>query len=109
MDSCRYHPHGPSVVIRARNYIQKWIVYHEVHDLTDFWLTWDPTDPDDIILSNTFALPQFMAQHNCEDLNPTDTPSTVPTAFKLQVITPSILSVLITHWQPSAINLSTLP
>ena len=31
-------------------------------------------------LSHTFALPQFMAQHNCEDLKPTDTPSTVPTA-----------------------------
>ena len=29
-------------------------------------------------LSHNFALPQFMAQHNCEDLNPTDTPITVP-------------------------------
>ena len=34
------------------------------------------------ILSHTFALPQFTAQHNCEDLKPTDTPSTVPTAFQ---------------------------
>ena len=34
------------------------------------------------ILSHTFALPQFMAQHNCEDLKPTDTPSTVPTALQ---------------------------
>ena len=34
------------------------------------------------ILSQTFALPKLMAQHNCEDLNPTDTPSTVPTAFQ---------------------------
>ena len=34
------------------------------------------------ILSHTFALPQFMAQHNCEDLNPTDTPGTVPNAFQ---------------------------
>ena len=33
-------------------------------------------------LSHTFALPQFMAQHNYEDLNPTDTPSTVPTAIQ---------------------------
>ena len=31
-------------------------------------------------LSNTFALPQFMAQHNCEDQEPTDDPSAVPTA-----------------------------
>ena len=34
------------------------------------------------ILSHTFTLPQFMTQHNCEDLKPTDTPSTVPTAFQ---------------------------
>ena len=35
------------------------------------------------ILSHTFALPQFMDQHNCEDQDPTDTPSTVPTAFQV--------------------------
>ena len=29
-----------------------------------------------------FALPQFMAQPNREDLDPTDTPSTVPTTFQ---------------------------
>ena len=34
------------------------------------------------ILSHTFALPQFMDQHNCEDQEPTDTPSTIPTAFQ---------------------------
>ena len=33
-------------------------------------------------LSHTFALPQFMAQHNYEDQNPTDTPSTVPYAIQ---------------------------
>ena len=33
------------------------------------------------ILSHTFALPQFMDQHNCEDQDPTDTPRKVPTAF----------------------------
>ena len=30
-------------------------------------------------LSHIFALPQFMAQHSCEDLKPTDTPSTFST------------------------------
>ena len=40
---------------------------------------------DDILihatnLSNIFALPQFMAQHTCEDQEPTDDPITVPTA-----------------------------
>ena len=34
-------------------------------------------------LSHTYALPQFMAQHNCEDLNPTDTSSTVPTTHQV--------------------------
>ena len=34
------------------------------------------------ILSHTFALPQFMDQHHCEDQEPTDTPSTIPTAFQ---------------------------
>ena len=32
------------------------------------------------ILSQTFALPQFMDQHNCEDQEPTDTPSTLPSS-----------------------------
>ena len=35
------------------------------------------------ILSHTFELPQFMDQHNCEDQEPTDTPSTIPTAFQV--------------------------
>ena len=40
---------------------------------------------DDILiharnLSNTFALPKFMAQQNCQDQEPTDDPSAVPTA-----------------------------
>ena len=34
------------------------------------------------ILSHTFALPQFMDQHNCEHPEPTDTPSTILTAFQ---------------------------
>ena len=33
-------------------------------------------------LSHNFALPQFMAQHNCEDLKPADNPSTVPTTLQ---------------------------
>ena len=28
------------------------------------------------------ALPQFLTQHNCDDLDPTDTPSSVPTALQ---------------------------
>ena len=33
-------------------------------------------------LSHTFALPQFMAQHNYEGLRPTDNPSAVPTTIQ---------------------------
>ena len=33
-------------------------------------------------LSHTLALPQFLANHNCEDLDPTDTPSAVPSALQ---------------------------
>ena len=29
--------------------------------------------------SHNLALPQFLAHHNCEDLDPTDTPSAIPT------------------------------
>ena len=35
------------------------------------------------ILSHTFALPQFMDQHNYEDQDPTETPSLVPTAYQV--------------------------
>ena len=31
---------------------------------------------------HNFALPQFMAPPNCEDLDPTDTPSAVPNALQ---------------------------
>ena len=51
----------------------------------------------DTDLSNNFALPQFMRQHNCEDLKPTDTPSTVSTFIQLPVIMPPIQFVLITQ------------
>ena len=37
---------------------------------------------DATILSCTSALPQLMAEHNFEDLEPTDAPSTVPTALR---------------------------
>ena len=30
------------------NYIQEWILYHAIHDPTHFWLSWDPTDSEDI-------------------------------------------------------------
>ena len=35
--------------------IQQWILYHAIQDPTDFWLTWDPTDPDDITLLQKYV------------------------------------------------------
>ena len=50
--------------------------HHDIHNCEN---------QDDILihatnLSNTFALPQFMAQHNCQTQDPTDAPSAVSTA-----------------------------
>ena len=39
-------------------------------------------------LRHTFALSQFMAQHNYEVMNPTDTPSAVPTAIQASIDQP---------------------
>ena len=57
------------------------LIHHDIHGF-------EKQDQDVIlnhatILSHTFALPQFMDQHNYEDQDPTDTPSTVPTAFQV--------------------------
>ena len=30
--------------------LQNWVLYHLIHDPTDFWLSWDPRDPEDIRL-----------------------------------------------------------
>ena len=60
-------------------------------------------------LNHNLALPQFLAQHNCEDLDRTDTPSAVPTALHAHSDTHTTLSVLITQQKPSAINPSTPP
>ena len=35
--------------------IQRWIHYHAIQDPTDFWLNWDPTDPDDIKLLQEYV------------------------------------------------------
>ena len=36
-------------------------------------------------LNHNLALPKFLAHHNCEDLDPTDTPSAVPTALQAPI------------------------
>ena len=55
MDSCHHHHHGPSIIIRVRKKIQKWILYHAFRDPIDFWQCWDPTDPYDIKLLQEYV------------------------------------------------------
>ena len=35
--------------------LQKWVLYHLIHDSTDFWLFWDPSDPEDVRLLQKYA------------------------------------------------------
>ena len=35
--------------------LQKWVIYHLIHDPTDIWLSWDPTDPEDIWLLQKYG------------------------------------------------------
>ena len=35
--------------------LQKRVLYHLIHDPTDFWLSWDPSDPEDIRLLQKYA------------------------------------------------------
>ena len=35
--------------------IQEWILYHAIQDSTDFWLNWNPTEPDDIKLLQEYV------------------------------------------------------
>ena len=60
-------------------------------------------------LSHNVSLPQFMAQHNCEQLKPICTPGTTSTFNQASSDHTSNLFVLIIQWQPSVINPSTPP
>ena len=56
------------------------LAHHDSHDC-------EKLHHDDTLFTHAkdlvfFAIPHFMAQHNCEDLKPTDTPSKVPTCTK---------------------------
>ena len=56
----------------------------------------------------TESLPEFKGQLDDINQEPTGTPSTIPTTFKLPGMTHTTLSVLITQWQSSATNTLTL-
>ena len=55
--------------------------HHDLHSYED--QDQDVIHTHATILSHTFALPQFMDQHNYEYQDPTDTQITVPTAFQV--------------------------
>ena len=44
-----------SLSSETRKYIQKWILYHTIPDHIEFWLNWDPSDPDDIKLLQEYV------------------------------------------------------
>ena len=46
---------GHPISSESGKFSQKWILFHAIQDLTDFWLTWDPTDPDDIKLLQKYV------------------------------------------------------
>ena len=35
--------------------LQKWVLYHLIHDPRNLWLSWDPTDSDDISLLQKYT------------------------------------------------------
>ena len=80
---------SPTDVFLEHHHYDLFSINHEIDTPSDN-LSYHDTHiceyQDDILihatnLSHTFALPQFMAQPNCENLKPTDTLSTVPTAL----------------------------
>ena len=79
---------SPTDVFSAHHEYELFLLQKEFYAPNDNPNHWDFHTceiQDDILihatnLSNTVALPQFMAQHNCEDQDPTDGPSSVPTA-----------------------------
>ena len=84
---------SPTDVFSGHHDYELFLLQHETnapddnlnhHDIHGF----EEQDQDTIltnttILCHTFALPQFMDQHNCEDKEPTDTPITIPTTFQV--------------------------
>ena len=84
---------SPTDVFSGHHYYELFLLQKEInapHDNISYQDThvYEEQDQDVItthatILSHTFALPQFMDQHNYEDQDPTDTSSAVPTAFQV--------------------------
>ena len=80
--------HSPTDLFSEHHYYELFLLQKEFdapNDNPNHYDIHTCENQDDILihatnLSNIFALPQFMAQHNCEDQEPTDDPIAVPTA-----------------------------
>ena len=46
---------GYSLKSEVGQMLQKWVQYHLIHDPTKFWLSWDPSDPEDFRLLQKYA------------------------------------------------------
>ena len=81
---------SPKDVFSSYHDYELFLLKQEIHTLSDNLNHHDThvcENLDDILidannLGHTFALPQFMAQHNYECLKPTDAPSTLAIAFQ---------------------------
>ena len=57
---------GHPLKSEVRQKLQKWVLYDLIHDPTGFWLSWDPTDSEDIRFNRkcckgTFKAPCLVA------------------------------------------------
>ena len=46
---------GHTLSSEPGKYIQEWILYHAIHDPTNYWLSWDHTNSEDIRLLQKYA------------------------------------------------------
>ena len=46
---------GHSFKSEVGQMLQKWVQYHLIHDPTESWLSWDPSDPEDFRLLQKYA------------------------------------------------------
>ena len=46
---------GKSLNSEVGQMLEKWVQYHLIHDHTEFWFSWDPSDPEDFRLLQKYA------------------------------------------------------
>ena len=46
---------GKSLKSEVGQMLQNWVQYHLIHDHTEFWFSWDPSDPEDFRLLQQYG------------------------------------------------------